>query len=131
MPTEQWVYLDKNVVHAAANLYVYRLRGPGGAVALMPAPHNEDGDVEDVAFRVQSPSQGVLMEVLHAVHFILPIPSLLLELQGLSNNTITRTIRISNPYGNGLFEDCISDVMYLEKKKFAPKRETKTRALRF
>ena len=49
-------------------------------VALMPVPHNEDGDVEDVFFRVQSPSQGVLMEVLHAVHFLSPIPSLLLEL---------------------------------------------------
>ena len=131
MPTEQWVYELKNVVHAAANLYVYRLRGPGGAVALMPVPHNEDGDVEDVAFRVQSPSQGVLMEVLHAVHFLLPIPSLLLELRGLRFPNITQTIRISNPDNNGFFEDLVADLMYVEKKDYAPKRETKSAALRF
>jgi len=131
MPTEQWVYLDKNVVHAAANLYVYRLRGPGGAIALMPVPHNEDGDVKDVFFRVQSPSQGVLMEVLHAVHFLSPIPSLLLELCGVTDNTITRTIQISNPDGIELFEDLVSDLEYVEKKNYAPKRETKTTALRF
>ena len=131
MATEQWIYLDKNSVSLADNLYVYRLRDPGGAVAFMPVSHNEDGDVEDVAFRVQSPSQGVLMEVLHAVHFLLPIPSLLLELRGLRFPNITQTIRISNPDDNGLWENLVSDLMYVEKKDYAPKRETKSAALRF
>ncbi len=131
MPTEQWIYELKHVVSLQDNLYVYRLRGPAGAVGIVPVPHNEDGDVKGVFFRVQGPPQGVLMEVIHAVHFLSPIPSLLLELRAVNGAAVTRTIQISNPDGNGFFEDFVSDVEYVEKKNYAPKRETKTAALRF
>ena len=122
---EEWIYNGKTSLQSGDN-YFYRITRPG-AVGIIAVIYNEDDNIEDVYFRDE---QGLVMSVMHAVHFLSP-PSLVLNTLNMIGPTVSRTIQISNPDKNGFWDALVADVEYVEKKLNAPERETKTAALRF
>ena len=110
MATEEWIYEGKTVLQSGDNNYFYRITR-AGAVGIIAVVYDEDENIEDVYFR---DAQNVVMSVMHSVHFLSP-PALVVNVFHPVGGVVPRTIRISNPGGNGWWDGLVSDVMYVEK----------------
>ena len=125
MATEEWIYNGKTVVSSVPNKYFYELSRPGGVIGIVPIMYNEDGDIVDVYFKEAGPT-GRLMMLTRATQFVSPVPSLVLMFVTANGMPVVqRTLRISNPGGNGWWEGMVADVMYYEQNKNVPYYEEK------